>query len=425
MAWAKRDSYEIVPGSVVEFLRDKTTGELIGYRDRLGNEYQMPAMLDANGIDAADRLPGHGAFASAVRAYLAGLRTRPPVIFGIGDSNFTGEGAGIGGGTSPKLTDSYPFGPIQQIKSVIPTLAGLTLVNGCFFGDGNVTANSVPINEYDSRITLASSGWTIDSSATYIGGRLYVATSGSTGWLTFNSGVLGADTVEVHFAIPGASGYGVSVGVYASDDTLLGSYNCNGTAGVSSVSFTSPKLADGIVKIRNDSTGTANIGGVMAYKASGSQAIVTQGTRSAATAATFADATAAYRGVAQLDTIRPDLTIVALTINDIAAGTATGTYNTNLTTVVQKALRWGDVIVATGQPGGTTNYTDNLTWIGIEAEAKKVAAANGASFVSMHKELVSYAAQNALGNTWDTSHMKASGYLLQSRVFARAIAALL
>ena len=37
--------------------------------------------------------------APAILAYKDGLRTRPPVMFGIGDPNFAGNGAGLGTGT--------------------------------------------------------------------------------------------------------------------------------------------------------------------------------------------------------------------------------------------------------------------------------------------------------------------------------------
>lgn len=382
-----------------------------------------PRGLDIGAAPGTDPLSNRTALAAAIRAYAAGLRTRPPIALIVGDSNTTGEGAGIGGGVSPKLTGAYAWSVSQQLRDVLPQLAGLRTIGSAFIGEGNVTANSVPVGEYDPRITLAPSGWAPDGSANYLGGRLFVATQGQTGFLTFASGAVGADTVEVHFAVPGPTGYGASVGVYASDDTKLGEYNCNGTASVSSVTFTSPKLADGIVKIRNDGTGTANVGAVFVYKAGAPQLIITHGSRSAGTAANFADVSAPHRGMGQLDTIRPDLTIVCLTINDIIAATAAGTYNTALTTVVAKALRFGDVIVATGQPAGSANFLSGNAMRDIEVEARKVAAAHGCMFLNMHQELVSQAVQAAAGNSWDVNHFKAGGYRLTAEAYARAIVA--
>lgn len=351
---------------------------------------------------------------SAIAARKAGLRTRPPIIMGIGDSNFTGEGAGTGG--TALLNGGFAASPMQKILSHLTELGGLPLRNTAFFGEGNSGNNAIPVGLYDTRITLGT-GWDRDASTGPIGGRFIDGQIGS-GFLTVNFGSP-LDTVEVHY--PTNTTLSAALGVYASDDTLIGTINQSGALGISSQQFTSSKFADGIVKFKNDGAALALISGCICWLSTEKAVIVCQGTWSAATAATYAATTNPWTGLGHMSRIQPDCTIVALTINDINAGTVAATYGTNLATVLAVPALWGDVIVATGAPCNATNWTANSTWRTLEREAIKAGALYGAPFVSMHNEFGSWATANAQGYFYNNLHMSAAGYSKQAQIFARVL----
>ena len=293
--------------------------------------------------------------ASAISAYKAGLRTRPPIIMGIGDSNFTGEGGGTAG--TALLNGGFAASPMQNIGRYATSIGGLPIRNTAFFGEGNSGNNSIPVGLYDTRITLGS-GWDRDAATGPIGGRFIDGQIGS-GFLTVNFGSP-LDTVEVHY--PTNTTLSAALGVYASDDTLIGTINQSGALGISSQQFTSSKFADGIVKFRNDGAALALITGAICWLSTEKAVIICQGTWSAATAATYAATTNPWTGMGHMSRIQPDCTIIALTINDINAGTVTATYGTNLAAVVAVPALWGDVVVATGAPCNATNWTATVSY---------------------------------------------------------------
>jgi len=352
--------------------------------------------------------------ASAASAHKSGLRARPPVIFFGGDSNMMGEGAGDGTGNVGRITNAFKNSIPQKVNSVLPTLLGLPIRNTAVFGDGN--AGQYPtstVTEYDSRLTLGS-GTQRDSTTTTIGCRFFTM-SASSGYLQINFGSP-IDTVEIYY--PTETNLSASVGVYSSDNTLIGSYSCAAATSALVQTFTSAKFADGIVKLKNNSgTAVGYLAGAIAYNSNEKSIILAQGAWGGGKAANYADATTAYAGCGFIDVIKPDTSIWALTINDIIAGTATATYNTQLSYIAGKSARYGDLLLATGQPGNHANFL-NSVWKDIEFEMYKVAAIYGAGTISMHKEFDSWAALNAAGLEYDAYHHNAAGYLRQASIFA-------
>jgi len=246
--------------------------------------------LPAGETDLSGGVGGGGAqssLKSAITAYNAGLRTRPPIILGLGDSNFTGEGSGSGSGTVPKLTGAFLNNPVQKIKSFMPTLGGLRVINTAVFGEGNITANACPVAEYDPRITLGS-GWAPSAAAGAIGGRLFeCATIG--GDLTINFGER-IDTVEIYCG-KWASG-SADVSIKSSDDTVIGSVTTfNASNAYAVTTFTNAKFADGIVKIKNNAAGTAYIIGVVAYPTNEKVVVLAQSSWSAGLSANYSNIT--------------------------------------------------------------------------------------------------------------------------------------
>lgn len=353
--------------------------------------------------------------ASAIAAYKAGLRSRPPLILGIGDSNFTGEGAGTGTGTVPKLTGAFANSPVQQIKNYLPTLQGLRVINTAFFGEGNSSNNATPVAEYDPRLTLGS-GWTPSGSAQVIGGRFF-ETATTAGDLTINFGER-VDVVEVFYLVSATGS--TTVNVKSSDNTVRGTFSCNNaSSGYSYVTVTNSAFNDGIVKITNGAANSAYILGVIAYPTNEQVVVLAQSSCSSAKTADYA-ATTGYAGLQPLWVIKPDFMLIQLTINDINGGTVIGTYATNWTTILDLASKFGDVVLATGGIGGGTNYT-NGTYRTYETQLYKSAGAYGYPVINMHRRFVSWAASNAEGYEYDNNHRTAAGYAVQAQIFANAI----
>lgn len=357
---------------------------------------------------------------AAIRAYKRGLRTRPPVIFGAGDSNFTAEGAGDGAGTVPKLNNAFGYGPIEQIATASPFLAELPVRTTAWFGEGNSANNSIPASEYNPKITLGT-GWVrtvgVDSPLT---GKFFEGGAASAGYFQYSFGVP-LTHVEMYFIVNATNS--ASVGVYNSANTLIQTINTNGADACTRFTVNA-NFADGIVKLKNNGAANCYILGMIAWNSAEKAIILARGSYSGSVVADYTATTNVWSGMGLYPAIQPDATLVSLTINDIVAGTTRANYNTGLTYIGDFVLRSGDLIVSTGGNGTAAAWT-NGTSAGIEAEAKIVAAKFGAPFVSMHKEWVSWAATNAIGQEFDGNHRTRSGYLRQAEVYAQLLKALL
>lgn len=343
---------------------------------------------------------------SALRAFIEGLTTRPPVILAIGDSNFAAYGAGDGGTAA---NNAQSKSPANQILSFISSVNGATLINSGFFGDGNLLVNnSIPIATYDPRQNLGTS-WTQHPTNYGLGSKFYIQPTGNSDYFTFASGLIGNDTFEIHYPVFG--GLSASVGVYASDNTLIGSFNNTvGSGGLGVSTFTSPKFAiDGIVKIRNNGGGDGLMFGGFFYSSTQKQIVVIQAPRAGGKVADFSTSSTSWDGVNLLKTLKPSLTYVCLTINDIVAGTTASAYNSALDTIVAAASLTGDVTLMTGVMSNTANWVNGNYQV-LEQQMDLVAAKYNADTISMHNEFGSYATAAAAGYMYDILHCVAKGY---------------
>lgn len=378
------------------------------------------AELDANFTSLDGALSGLSAGSSlsnAVLAYKDGLRSRPPVVLGIGDSNFSGQGAGDGTGTITYMTNAFANAPLQKLKTHAPYIAGLEVLNTAIFGDGGANIVSAPYPEYDPRLSFGS-GWAATvSTGDSIGGKWFES-SATTGALQINMGQR-VDVIEIYTyeATSGAT----SVQVLNSADAVIGTFSCNaGSAAVKCVTINGSTLSDGIIKIKNNATGTAWVFGVIAYPTDRPVMVVCQGSRLGVKAADYASTTQLWSGVGHASVIKPDLSIVALTLNDIALPTTAASWNTSMVSILDKLAQWGDVAVGTGFVGGRANFT-NTVWKGIELQARKTCAAYGGLFVNMHSRFYSHASAQAKGWVYDQDHMNALGYNEQAKIYAAVV----
>lgn len=410
----------------LKLMRDGTYAEVVTLEMTMdpSEHVQEHADLAASGANLANHMqehagmgvnPGTSKLGAAIRAYQNGYRTRPPVIFMMGDSNMTGEGGGTSG--ARMMNGAFANSVPQKVADYLSSIKGIPVKKSATFGDGNSGIVGVALNDYDPRITV-SGGWNRSANTGTIGGR-YIETSDTTGQLVYSLGA-GITDIEIYYPIVSAQG-STSVGVYNSADTQLGIINmATAAASIGVLKINSSTIADGVIKFKNLASGKAWIAGVLAYGPN--QIIVAQGTWSGSKVSDYATLTSPYLGCGFLDLIQPDLTVVSEIINDINAGTTASAYNASLSTIASKAALYGDVVLMTSAPGGGANYTANQGWLNLEQEMQKVAGVYGCETLSMHKEFVSNAAIIAAGFSYDTvPHLTSVGYAKVANILAQKI----
>lgn len=371
----------------------------------------------SGGGGGSSAVTGKSQLLSAISAYKRGLRTRPPIIFGLGDSNFCPDGPGDG---ATHYVNAFGKGPIDRIINTAPTLAGLPLKNTSWFGEGNmsVSAFAVSVTSFNPKLTLGG-GWNMDNAAKFgIGGGWMRGDAPTVGYLQYSFGS-SVNNVEIYFRTSTTDS--ASVGVYNSANTLITSFTCvAGAPGVNKITVSGTTFSDGIVKLRNNGAAFTRIAGMIAWDSTVPSILLVNTGFCAAPCAHFATATFAWDGLAFVPLIAPDCTILGLSINDIIAGTVRATYNTDLSYIANFVNNYGDVIISTCGNGSSANYLNGVS-DGIAAEAKLVAAKFNAPFVDMQKEWVSWAATNAIGYELDAHHRTLAGYTDQGRVYGELL----
>jgi hypothetical protein len=191
--------------------------------------------------------------------------------------------------------------------------------------------------------------WSI---STYgIGGGFTAATSAS-GDLSFTPTV-SFDRIVVYTATNGSNGTstinvdgGSSLGsILTSRTQALGVHTFTVSAGTHAINITPP------------TGGTIFILGIEVYTNASPVVRVYNAGKSATKVATVASASLAWEPYNWWATLQPDLTIVNYTINDSnqtgQRATATGTYTSQMTSVIQRAQTYGDCLLMIGNPTST------------------------------------------------------------------------
>jgi hypothetical protein len=370
-----------------------------------------PASMAAMGASGVTR---PAALANAIQAHKDGLRARPPIVFGIGDSNTGGNGAGLGTGTVPRLAGAQSRGPFMQMKTTQGAVAGLRLCNTSFFGESNVTSGGEPVSEYDPRLTL-SGGWTPAGTPSAIGGRWF-ETPNTSGEFRCAFGER-IDTVEIYYIAATGS---PTINVMSSDGTVTGSFSCAGAAGIGKYTVSSSKFNDGVVRLKNNAAGAAYLLGMIAYPTNEKVVVLAMGAFEGAGVAAFADTSSPWTGVLPHTLIAPDLTFTQLTLNDTTAGTSASAYGTNLTAIFNTLTLCGDNIFVAGHRGQAANFY-NSVGSAIVQKAKTVCASFGVEFIDMGPRFDNWTSSNAAGYQYDANHMTYSGYTKQSIIYAKCM----
>lgn len=338
------------------------------------------------------------------RAALARMRAgtgRARVLL-IGDSTTDGAGAGTSGTTN--LVGSEAKNRGNSLATILKAL-GIPSSYNSFVSDGNVTLNSVTLQQYDPRVSAFGTGWATFSPQKIPGGILIAFSGATPGTFTFTpTGAV--DTAVIYFVRQTTSGsFAVNVdgGSTISTPTTSGTANSVGSA---TITFTKGTHAINLVATGN---GNINLMGIVTYDSTTPAVDIVNAGWYGATLTNWIDNTAAYSPLNVASDYQPNLTIIQLTINDSNGGATPANYSANLQTLVTACLTTGDVVIESGIPSNTTQAT-NGQLASIVAAARAVAASNNLPFWDINARWTSYAVTNPIMPYFDSDHATAVGY---------------
>lgn len=298
---------------------------------------------------------------AAVANMRAGLRRAKLMV--ISDSTGTGRGAGGGGSF---LTGAYAKAWPARMASFL-TESGFKVYDQSLWTDQNST--DIAYGLYDTRLTLGS-GW--DFSADTLGGSMLRFQTGSASTTSFVPEAA-FDKIEIYYYRSGDGTFTVNVDGGAS----LGTIDC-GSPNDDTIQKTTLTCALGTHTINLVAANDARffILGIVTYNSAVPGVDLIRACRSGAKISNFVEVAQPFNALNVLPQIDPDLTIIALSINDCEDGTNTATYRSNLADLIETCQEAGDVILMTGPPQNTTaganntilNYTDQLEDLAREYE---------------------------------------------------------
>lgn len=418
-------TYDIVagdptPASVPAAVsRSASTGQPSGLID--------PATGQAVGSGGGVGFVGKAGAASVVydmpiwRKALANARSgiAPALLLFAGDSKTSGHGAGSGGTTA---TNARAYNEAAQVTRILNRRRIKTTMDS-WLGDQNIGGlagytGAAGYTLYDPTITTSGTAWAPDVSASTIGGRFWIGTSGGTGTLTMTP-ANPFDTFVSAYARTGGSATSLPVTINGVAQTAID------TRGPNDLGLTTfAGVTSGPVVLGAPTGGNAFGVGGYAYLSSDPGVVVLQGGSLGAAISGFAFAGTAYNTAPAMTKLAPALTVLKCTTNDINGSTPGATYAASLQTVITNVKAYGDLIVVIDTPGSNANYTNGL-YDAYIAQIYALCAAAQVNVVDLRAVTAqTYAASNAAGYNYDgTSHMTRLGYAACAELLAEVIAA--
>lgn len=325
------------------------------------------------------------------------------------ESDSTGMGQGAGTGGSGNLNGAYPFAWPQVLAPIlsktIPTVAQ------SFFGDQHAV---VAYGTYDTRVGLGAN-W-IQSTLSTLGGFFFQYQTGAVNNLTFNPGV-SFDRFVIYYAVStglGNATFNVDGG--ASLGTLTGA----GTLALANSGVQSVTAGTHTINIVPSNTGSFYVAGILTWTSTTPAVDVIQTAYSGGTVSAFIGAGNPWSGIPALQILAPDLTIVALTVNDSNSLTNLGAYASGLQTIVTAAKISGDCLLMAGPPSNTTQATNGTLSQYIQA-GQAVAAANNCAYLDIPQRWTSYAYTNPVLPYFDALHPMSLGYLDMAQAVSKMV----
>jgi lysophospholipase L1-like esterase len=343
-------------------------------------------------------------FLAKLNKVRAGAATNVKVLL-IGDSTTAGYGAT----TNTNFAGDKVLSPSFLIANRL-SAAGIPAYDAGWYGLGNNGGSSSTLTLYDPRVTYGA-GWTQYFNSFCLGGG-FMESSNSTDTLTFSPGFL-YNTIEVYYVInPGNGSITINNG-----GSALGTINTAGTAAVGKATYT-VSLGNNPVNIQATSSTVTYIAGVLCYNTNTPGVLFINGGMGNATTADMLGTGWGAEG--SIATLSPDLSIINLMINDCNNGSiSSGTYQSNLSTLVTYCQNYGNVMLVTPVPAGATTYLSNAS--AFLAATKAVAASDNTALVDVSSLMPSYSVQNTLGLRFDTLHPNAAGYQYYASLVANEL----
>jgi hypothetical protein len=320
----------------------------------------------------------------------------------VADSCFAGfDGAGVNSGYPGGRAFSVPVQLAAQLTS-----KGLPAQADNVFGNNNV-GNAAAYTAYYPAVVTTNWSPTVVTS---------IPTLGAFGW---QAGTLGAnvaftpvsafDTIDIYtMNAPGNASFTVNV----DGGATLATVSTASVAGYIKTTVTGVTLGTHTINLTTTSASACFLGGI-SVRASGTARVEVYNMGfDAVTAAIYATNVGPYNISQSLPVVAPDLTIIQLTINDIATNSGVATYTKALQTLITAALTTGDCVIAIGNPCGTANWSNGVS-LGYQNAVYSLAATNNLPVIDITTRWISYAAANAVMPYYDTTfflHPGAVGY---------------
>lgn len=345
-----------------------------------------------------------------------------------GDSTSVGVGADPTGATD--IQGARPYSPPLQAMEALRAI-GISAAADTFSSDNNVVAATLPL--YRTDVSLIGAPGTSSRTPTG-GGNLYRPAAGSYISLTTSEPV---DSFVIGF--PRATGLGVMQVLI--DDVAYTTFNQNDAA--NDYHFeTITGLTPGIHKISTTTLSGASHGpaSIWAYDSTKTQAhVFNMGARNWRTS-DWVKSTYATSPLPSLGALQPDIVVIDIGINDYRqSGTTIATVTANIQAMIDMAEGAGaSVILAVPNPIATYNTaTDAWSQAAVLTMYQSLATANPDTvLVNMPEKYfegglsaatnpATFAALNAAGHMYDTTHPKGSVYAVEGVALAEAIFAVI
>jgi lysophospholipase L1-like esterase len=381
-------------------LFDAASGRFYGVVDRHGREVLVTASDPVSGVlqsvaPAAHQVPNAlGRFRRALQATLAGTAdTRLAVL---GDSTIAGAyGAGVIWAGGRAL--SPPAYLASKLSALVPVSEDSSFGNG---GSGGFV--------FDPRVTTTTANWTVFT-PNWLGGSCYRNDTNEASTLSF-AFAQAFDTIDVYY-LQSTGGASFTIGVDGGA-ALGATVSTNGGLSVIKVTRSCPAGSRTVNINRLAGAGACPIYAVVTSNTARRAVQVYNWGVGGAKAGDWVDNTNSYNQFGGIATLAPHLTIINVGINDAIAGTTSGTFTTQMQTLIDQCQLSGDVVLTIPTPIGVSNATKAVQ-DGLYRALRNLAATNGCPVVdaySLYGTQVAGAAAGFFQQAVDTIHPTAAGY---------------